>query len=162
MAGRGSRKRSPLRSVARSTPVSVTGPVEAPVDAHFAMLAAQEVPTAVLEMAAASGLRHVPADQRVPLATTTRGVGELIVAALDRGARRTLVGCGDSGTSDGGAGMAQALGARFLDGDGRELEPGGGALASLVEMDLSGLNPRLAKTTIDVACNWSNVLTGPL
>lgn len=141
--------------------VRVTGPVGDPVEAHLGLLAGEEVPTAVLEMAAAAGLRHVPADRRDPLLTTTRGVGELIAAALDRGARRILVGCGDSGTNDGGAGMAQALGARLLDEHGHELGPGGRELARLDRIDLAGLDPRLAATQLDVACNWTNVLTGP-
>lgn len=141
--------------------VTVTGPVGDPVEACFGMLDGEDVPTAVLEMAAAAGLRHVPADRRDPLATTTRGVGELIAAALDAGAVRVLVGCGDSGTNDGGAGMAQALGARLLDADGAEIGPGGGALARLATIDLSGLDPRVGAATIDVACNWTNVLTGP-
>lgn len=147
--------------------VTVTGPVGDPVAAHFGLLAAPEGPastggpTAVLEMAAAAGLRHVPRDRRDPLTTTTRGVGELIAAALDAGASRVLVGCGDSGTNDGGAGMAQALGVRLLDADGNDLGPGGAELARLAHVDVSGLDPRIADTPIDVACNWANVLTGP-
>lgn len=141
--------------------VRVTGPVGEPVDAYFGMLEGEDVPTAVLEMAAAAGLRHVPTDRRDPLDTTTRGVGELISAALDRGARRILVGCGDSGTNDGGAGMAQALGARLLDVDGEEIGAGGRELARLDRIELDGLDPRIAECTIDVACNWTNVLTGP-
>lgn len=141
--------------------VSVTGPVGEPVDAYFGMLDGEDQPTAVLEMAAAAGLRHVPADRRDPLATTTRGVGELICAALDAGATRILVGCGDSGTNDGGAGMAQALGVRLLDTEGADLRPGGGALTGLASIDVAGLDPRVAAATIDVACNWTNVLTGP-
>ena len=160
--------------------VQVTGPVGDPVQAYFGLLAPQHdnatttgsttgtssAPgpvgeTAVLEMAAAAGLRHVPRDRRDPLRTTTRGVGELIVAALDAGARRVLIGCGDSGTNDGGAGMAQALGVRLLDANGADLGPGGGQLTELAHIDLSGLDARLADTTIDVACNWTNVLTGP-
>lgn len=139
----------------------VTGPVGEPVDAYFGMLEGESVPTAVLEMAAAAGLRHVPADRRDPLDTTTRGVGELISAALDQGARRILIGCGDSGTNDGGAGMAQALGALLLDADGEEIGAGGRELARLDRIDLSDLDPRIAECTIDVACNWTNVLTGP-
>ena len=141
--------------------VEVTGPVGDPVLACFGLLDGEDQPTAVLEMASAAGLRHVPADRRDPLRTTTRGVGELIAAALDAGATRLLVGCGDSGTNDGGAGMVQALGARLLDADGQELAPGGGELVRLASIDVSGLDPRIARTTIDVACNWTNVLTGP-
>ncbi|WP_299058202.1 glycerate kinase [uncultured Nocardioides sp.] len=148
--------------------VTVTGPLGEPVDAYFGLLDPTpgpdgEVPppTAVLEMAAAAGLQHVPRDQRDLLGTTTYGVGELLVAALDAGARRVLMGCGDSGTNDGGAGMAQALGARLLDADGEELGRGGGELARLSSVDLDGLDPRLAGVELEVACNWDNVLTGP-
>jgi glycerate 2-kinase len=142
-------------------PVEVTGPVGEPVRAYFGLLDGEDQPTAVLEMAAAAGLRHVPPDRRDPLITTTRGVGELIAAALDAGATRLLIGCGDSGTNDGGAGMAQALGVRLLDGAGDDLPHGGGALADLAKVDVSGLDPRVPAATLDVACNWTNVLTGP-
>lgn len=141
--------------------VEVTGPVGEPVRAYFGLLDGEDQPTAVLEMAAAAGLRHVPPDRRDPLTTTTRGVGELIAAALDTGATRLLIGCGDSGTNDGGAGMAQALGVRLLDGAGNDLPHGGGALADLAKIDVSGLDPRVPAATLDVACNWTNVLTGP-
>ncbi|WP_332699743.1 glycerate kinase, partial [Halalkalibacter lacteus] len=89
--------------------------------------------TAVLEMAAAAGLRLVPKDRRNPLYTTTYGVGELIKAALDLNVDNILIGCGDSGTSDGGAGMAQALGVQFLDEAGRVMDiRGGGDLHRIV------------------------------
>ena len=139
----------------------VTGPVGEPVDSHFGWLGEADEPTAVLEMAAAAGLRLVPHDQRDPLLTTTRGVGELIRAALDGGASRILLGCGDSGTNDGGAGMAQALGVRLLDAAGREIGPGGAALLDLDRVDLSGRDPRLSNVRIDVACNVHNILCGP-
>lgn len=154
--------------------VTVTGPVGEPVASHFGILgtlgagngASEPAGTgdgrlAVLEMAAAAGLRLVPRTARDPLATTTYGVGELIGAALDGGASRILVGCGDSGTCDGGAGMAQALGVRLLDEAGREIGRGGNALARLAHIDLAGRDPRLADVRIDVACNWYNVLCGP-
>lgn len=144
--------------------VQVTGPLGAPVASYFGLLEperGQRGPTAVLEMAAAAGLQHVPRGHRDLLVTTTRGVGELIAAALDAGAARILVGCGDSGTNDGGAGMVQALGGRLLDVDGQELGAGGGELTRLDRIDLADLDPRLADCVIDVACNWTNVLTGP-
>lgn len=141
--------------------VKVTGPVGEPVEAHFGILGGDGPRTAVLEMASAAGLRLVPRDVRDPSVTTTRGVGELILAALDAGAERILVGCGDSGTSDGGAGMAQALGVRLLDREGDELEPGGGELARLDRIDTSGRDARLDEVRIDVACNWHNLLFGP-
>ena len=140
--------------------LTVTGPVGQPVESHFGFLGGTEQKTAVLEMAAAAGLRLVPADARNPLVTTTTGVGELIKAALDHGAERILIGCGDSGTNDGGAGMAQALGVVLRDSAGRELKRGGGELAKLHAIDMSGRDPRLNQVPLDVACNWHNVLCG--
>ncbi|MEV0120253.1 glycerate kinase [Streptomyces sp. NPDC050703] len=141
----------------RLVALPATGPVGQRIGTHFALLGDG---TAVVEMAAVAGLALVPRDLRDPGATTTYGVGELIRAALDAGARRILVGCGDSGTSDGGAGALQALGARLLDADGRELPRGGRELARLSRIDASGLDPRLADTDIRVACNPFNVLCG--
>jgi glycerate 2-kinase len=143
-------------------PVVTTGPVGEPVEAHFGFLgeAGGGSRTAVLEMASAAGLRLVPRGVRDPSGTTTYGVGELIRAALDAGAKRILVGCGDSGTSDGGAGMTQALGVRLLDAEGKELGRGGEELARLAHVDVSGRDPRLEKVRIDVACNWHNLLCG--
>ncbi|KAF7188594.1 Glycerate kinase [Pseudocercospora fuligena] len=143
--------------------ITVTGPVRDPVSSHYGFLGASSTPTAVVEMAAAAGLSLVPRDQRNPLHTTTYGVGSLIGAALDDGATNILLGCGDSGTCDGGIGMAQALGARFFDSHGKELPcaQGGASLHDLAEVDLSGLHPRLKEVQIDVACNWHNVLCGP-
>jgi glycerate kinase len=140
--------------------LKVTGPVGDPVDSHFGLLGGKDNKTAVLEMAAAAGLRLVPSDRRNPLTTTTYGVGELIKAALDAGAERILVGCGDSGTNDGGAGMAQALGVKLLDRTGKQLDLGGGELINLDRIDFSERDPRLKKVQIDVACNWHNVLCG--
>ncbi|AWW36151.1 glycerate kinase [Streptomyces cadmiisoli] len=142
------------RLVARSA----TGPVGLPVDTHWALLGPRD--TAVVEMAAVAGLSLVPQALRDPGATTTYGVGELIRAALDTGVRRVLVGCGDSGTSDGGAGALQALGARLLDADGRELPPGGRELTRLSRVDPGGLDPRLREVELLVACNPYNVLCG--
>ena len=102
----------------------VTGPLGEPVMARFGLLG--DGRTAAIEMAAASGLVLVPADRRNPLIATTRGTGELLLAAIAAGARRVIVGIGGSATNDGGAGLGQALGFRLLDADGRELEPGGG------------------------------------
>ncbi|HEY9695577.1 MAG TPA: glycerate kinase [Oculatellaceae cyanobacterium] len=140
--------------------LTVTGPVGQPVKSHFGFLGGTDTKTAILEMAAAAGLRLVPRNVRDPLVTTTYGVGELIKAALDAGAERLLIGCGDSGTNDGGAGMAQALGVHLLDADGNELGLGGGELPKLARIDMSDRDPRLASVQIDVACNWHNVLCG--
>lgn len=139
----------------------VTGPVGQPVQSHFGFLGGAGPRTAVLEMAAAAGLRLVPRQMRNPLITTTYGVGELIKAALDAGAERILIGCGDSGTNDGGAGAAQALGIRLLDCENAPLSWGGGELARLCHIDLSNRDPRLDQVQIDVAVNWHNVLCGP-
>ena len=141
--------------------LTVTGPVGEPVDSYIGFIGGAGPRTAVLEMAAAAGLRLVPRDLRDPSGTTTYGVGELIHAALDAGAECILVGCGDSGTTDGGAGMAQALGVRLLDRTGVEIGRGGAELARLASIDLSGRDPRLDTVPIEVACNWHNVLCGP-
>jgi glycerate 2-kinase len=141
-------------------PVTVTGPLGEPVSAFVGFLGGSPEPTAVIEMAAAAGLSLVPRDRRNPCLTTSYGVGELVRAALDLGAKRILLGCGDSGINDGGAGMAQALGVRLLDAAGQELERGGGALARLARIDLGGLDPRLQRVRIDAAVNWHNLLLG--
>jgi len=137
----------------------VVGPLGDEVEAFYGVTGDGDA--AVIEMAAASGLELVPPDARNPLVTTTFGVGELIRAALDDGARRFIIGIGGSATNDGGAGMLQALGVRFLDAGGRDLALGGGALADLERIDLSGLDPRLAACAIEVACDVDNPLVGP-
>lgn len=144
-------------------PHTVTGPVGEPVAAHYALLGGAAAGTAVVEMAAAAGLRLVPRQLRDPGATTTRGVGELIAAAIDAGVQRVLVGCGDSGTSDGGMGALQALGVRVLDAAGRELPAGGAQLAAVDRLDLDGLHPALreGRVSLTLALNPHNVLTGP-
>ena len=144
-------------------PASVTGPVGQLVDSHYAMLGGEASGTAVVEMAAAAGLRLVPQDQRDPGMTTSYGVGELIMAAIDAGATKILVGCGDSGTSDGGMGALQALGARILDGEGTQVPAGGNHLGRVRRLDLTGLHPALAEGSVQVtlALNPHNVLTGP-
>ncbi|MFI9028384.1 glycerate kinase [Streptomyces sp. NPDC053560] len=136
----------------------VTGPVGEPVTATFALAADG---TAVVEMAEASGLQHLPDGVFAPLTATTYGTGELLLAALDAGARGVVLGVGGSATNDGGAGMLAALGARFLDRSGEPVAPGGGPLAGLATADLSGLDPRLATTRIVLASDVDNPLTGP-
>jgi glycerate kinase len=143
----------------RAVETEVHGPLGEPLRARWGVLGAGG--GAVIEMAAASGLPLVPAGRRDPRVTTTRGTGELIRAALDAGLRRIVVGIGGSATNDGGTGMARALGARFLDADGRELPEGGAALARLARIDIDGLDPRLAQSEILVACDVDNPLTGP-
>lgn len=137
---------------------TVTGPLGAPIEAHYGLLGDGQ--TGVVEMAAASGLEAVPADQRDPLTATTFGTGELILACLDDGVTRLIIGLGGSATNDGGAGMAQALGAHLLDQTGADLPPGGAALADLASIDVSGLDPRLADLSIEVACDVTNPLCG--
>ncbi len=116
--------------------------------------------TAVIEMAAASGLWRLAPGERDPRRTTTRGTGELVRAALAAGARRVVVGLGGSATNDGGAGLAQALGARLLDDGGGELEVGGAALARLARVDLSGLDPRLGHVQVVAATDVDAPLVG--
>ncbi len=141
--------------------VRVTGPLGKQVDSFFGFLGTGGPKTAVIEMAAAAGLSLVPRDLRDPTATTSFGVGELILAALETGAERILLGCGDSGINDGGAGMAQALGARLLDEAGEEIGRGGAELVRLARIDTDGLDPRLKDVPVDAAVNWHNVLLGP-
>jgi len=116
--------------------------------------------TAVIEMAAASGLPLVPPEKRNPLVTTTYGTGELIRAALDSGCRKLIIGIGGSATNDGGAGMAQALGVRFLDNKGSDLPFGGAALAKLEHIDVTNLDPRLAGFDVLIASDVNNPLCG--
>lgn len=139
--------------------IEVTGPLGEPIEGFFGILGDGE--TAVIEMAAAAGLHLVPLKKRNPLATTTYGVGELIKAALDMGCRRFIVGIGGSATNDGGAGMAQALGAKLLDENGNEIGFGGGELSKLARIDISTLDKRLQESEFLVACDVTNPLTGP-
>lgn len=141
--------------------LSVTGPLGEPVESHLGFLGGTDTKTAVLDMASAAGLRLVPRDARDPRKTTTYGVGELISAALDKGAQRILIGLGDSGTSDGGAGAVQALGVRLLEKMGNQIEWGGQGLIELENIDLSTRDKRLEIVPIDVACNTHNILCGP-
>jgi glycerate 2-kinase len=137
-------------------PVSreVRGPLGGPVTATYALRG----DTAVVEMAAAAGLDLLPAapDDVTARTATTHGVGELIADALDRGARRIVLAVGGSATTDGGAGMVTALGARPLP----PAPPGGAGLPAVERLDLAGLDPRLAGTTVLVACDVDNPLTG--
>lgn len=141
--------------------VQTTGPVNQPVQSHFGFLGGEKKKTAILEMAATAGLSLVPRDMRNPMLTTTYGLGELIRHALDAGAERILIGCGDSGTNDGGAGMVQALGAKLLDKYGNPIKRGAIGLLDLHTIDVSTLDPRLRHVQIDVACNPHVQLCGP-
>lgn len=137
--------------------VRVAGPLGDPVTAAYALRG----DTAVVEMAEASGLQRLPEGVLAPLTASTYGSGELLRAALDAGARSIVFGVGGSATTDGGAGMLAALGARFLDADGEPVAPGGGGLAALASADLSGLDPRLAEVELVLASDVDNPLTGP-
>ncbi|MCC7412573.1 MAG: glycerate kinase [Gammaproteobacteria bacterium] len=139
----------------------VRGPLGAPVRAGYGLLG--DGATAVIEMAQASGLPLVPRAERDPMRASTWGTGELMRDALDRGVRTIIVGIGGSATSDAGAGMAAALGVRFRDRRGRVLRepPAGGMLDRIAAIDLDGLDPRLRRVRVLVACDVDNPLVGP-
>ncbi|MGV0792725.1 glycerate kinase [Mycolicibacterium sp. XJ1819] len=139
--------------------VEVDDAMGRPTTARFGLVPLRQL--AVIEIAAAAGLELIPADERDVLRASTFGVGQLIRAALDRGAEELLVGLGGSATNDGGAGLLTALGAVFTDADGNPLEPGGAALRDLARIDLSGLDPRLRDTRIRVASDVTAPLLGP-
>ncbi len=136
----------------------VVGPLGDPISAQWGVMG--DGATAVIEMALASGLALIPNHRRDPRVATTYGTGQLMRAALDAGYTRVIVGLGGSATNDGGAGMAAALGARFLDASGHELPPGGAALANLHRIDLFGLHPKLHDASIIGATDVTNPLCG--
>ncbi|WP_394200455.1 glycerate kinase [Shewanella waksmanii] len=138
--------------------VTVIGPLGEPVQAQYGLLG--DGITAVIEMASASGLHHVPPTMRNPFITTSYGTGELICHALNRGIRHIIIGLGGSATNDGGAGMLQALGAHLTDNQGQPLKPGGAALADLVNIDITDMHPAIADCHFDVACDVDNPLCG--
>lgn len=136
----------------------VQGPLGDPVTAHWGLLADG---TAVIEVAAASGLHLLEPAQRDVCRASSHGSGELLRAALEAGAKRIILGLGGSATNDAGAGLLQALGVSLLDADGRELDAGGAALADLLRVDSSGLDPRLHQIELLVAADVDNPLCGP-
>ena len=141
--------------------IAVPGPLGDPVTARLGWLDAK---TAVVELAEASGLRRLgsaPPGPRAALQATSRGTGALLLAALDGGARRILVGIGGSASSDGGAGLLDALGGRLLDAAGALLGDGGGALRRLARIDTGDLDPRLRQVEIEIAVDVSAPLLGP-
>lgn len=150
-----------LAGAAEGTILSTTvnDPLGQKVEARWALINSGQ--SAVIEMAAASGLNLVPPESRNPGITSTYGTGELIRAALKKGCSEIIIGIGGSATNDGGAGMARALGAKLLDNKARQLGPGGLELARLDHLDITGLDPRLADVSIKVACDVDNPLTGP-
>ncbi len=139
--------------------IEVTGPLGERRTAEWGAMG--DGATAVIEMARTSGLALVPDEKRNPLVTTTFGLGEAIIHAIDAGYRRFIIGIGGSATNDAGAGMAQALGVRLLDSGGRDLEFGGAALSKLNSIDMSGLNDVVRSCEFLVACDVNNPLTGP-
>ena len=136
----------------------VTGPVGEPVEAYYGWIAGQQM--AVLEMAAAAGITLLPDGRGDPMQATTRGVGEMILDALDRGCQNFLIGIGGSATNDGGIGMLQALGFRFLDTDGEPVGEGAQALGNVVKVDCAGADSRLAACQFRIACDVTNPLCG--
>lgn len=134
----------------------VSDPLGRPVKAAYAVTG----DTALMEVAAACGLTLLSRDRLNPMVACSRGVGEMILDALDRGCRRFIIGVGGTATVDGGAGMLTALGARILDRDGNRIAPGGGGLASVDTISLAGLDPRLAQSRLTIACDVDAPLTG--
>ncbi len=137
-------------------------PMGRPVSADWLLL--DEGRSAFVEMAAASGLAHVAPGERIPASAriaSTRGTGEVVLAALDAGASRLVLGLGGSATTDGGSGMLVALGVRFLDDRDAELAPGGAALGGLARIDALALDPRLASVEVLIASDVTNPLCGP-
>lgn len=142
----------------------VTGPLGTQVNAFYGILGQPDANgqlTAVIEMAAASGLHLVPPPQRNPLITTSFGVGELIADALNQGIKHIILGLGGSATNDAGAGMMQALGAKLTDMSGSDIAFGGAALANLHHIDIQSLHPNINDCQIEVACDVDNPLCGP-
>lgn len=139
--------------------VSVQDPLGRTIDSGFGILG--DGTTCVIEMAMCSGLYLIEAHERNPMRTTTYGVGQLIIAALELGCRRFIMAVGGSATNDGGAGMLQALGAELLDEGGRQIGHGGGSLNKLVEIRTEGLDSRIAESQFIVACDVDNPFIGP-
>lgn len=136
----------------------VTGPLGTKVLAKYGILG--DKITGVIEMAQASGISYVNKDTKNPLITTTYGTGELIKTCLDKGVKQIIIGIGGSATNDGGAGLAEALGVKFLDKNGKELKRGGGSLGDLVTIDISGIDARVKDLHITIASDVTNPLCG--
>jgi glycerate 2-kinase len=137
----------------------VVGPQGQPVTAIYGVL--DKGQSAVIEMASASGLMLLPKEQLNPLTSTTYGTGQLIRAALELGCRKLIIGIGGSATNDGGVGMAQALGVKFLDAEGEEVGYGGGELIRIRTIDISGIHPGIAHCEVVIASDVTNPLCGP-
>jgi glycerate kinase len=142
-------------------PAHARDPLNRPMDARFL----RREDAAMVEMAVASGLSrlvHYGLDERDAMAASTLGTGQVLAAAIGLGARHIVLGLGGSATTDGGAGLLTALGARFMDGAGADLPPGGSALADLAQLDLSGLSVVLSEVHLTVASDVTNTLLGEL
>lgn len=142
----------------RSVTIAVTGPLGETVEATYGILPDH---IAVIEMAEAAGLPLVPAEKRNPMNTTTYGVGEMILHALDEGCRSFIIGIGGSATNDGGTGMLRALGCHFRKTDGTDIAPGAQELAGLATIETEALDPRLKESRFSIACDVTNPLCGP-
>jgi glycerate kinase len=140
-----------------SVPCTAAGPTGEPVETSYARRGTE----AVIEMADVCGLTRLPGGVLAPMTATSRGVGEVMAAALDAGCTTLLIGIGGSASTDGGVGMLQALGAHVLDSSGREVGPGGAGMAEAVTLDTAGLHPGLADARLGLACDVDNPLTGP-
>ena len=138
---------------------NVTGPIGKPIAAQWGAMG--DGNTAVIEMARTSGLALLTLEERDPLNATTYGLGEIIVSALNKGFRKFIVGIGGSATNDAGAGMAQALGIKLMDREGRNLVFGGAALQNLSVIDTSSIDQRVLESNFQIACDVNNPLTGP-
>ena len=155
-----------LRAGWQGVRVEVHGPTGRPVTATLAVAGGEgrkppsDGPTVLVELADACGLGRLPDAVPAPLTASSRGLGEAVRAALDLGAAEVVVGVGGSASTDGGAGALAALGARLLDAAGRDLPDGGAALTRLARLDLSGLDPRLARTRLVLAADVDNPLLG--
>lgn len=136
----------------------VAGPLMDPVEASYGILPGGE--TAIIEMSAASGLELLKEEEADPWITTTYGTGELVKDALDRNCTKIIIGLGGSATNDGGTGFARALGVKFLDEEGGEVNHGGGYLGKIKTIDTRGLDPRIKGCEIIAATDVTNILTG--
>jgi glycerate kinase len=140
-------------------PVASVDALNRPIKSFYGVLGNGK--TAVIEMAAASGLELLSQEERNPLITSTYGTGLLLKAAMEAGFSEIIIGIGGSATNDGGAGMAQALGFKLLDQNGHSIGFGGGTLADLFEIDRSEIHPLLSSAKITIACDVQNPLIGP-
>ncbi len=138
--------------------LTVHDPLSREIQSYYGIMG--DGSTAVIEMAAASGLPLLKPEERNPLKTTTYGTGELIKDALDKGCQKFIIGLGGSATNDGGCGMAQALGTKFMDSGGNEIDIIGGELSRISHIDLTGIDPRIKNAEFLAACDVDNPLCG--